>query len=295
MNSTLPSFVILRLPRAFWAAGRVRLNAWRMPPGIPSIWRSAVSTPASWWSVQPFRLQFGTASHPIALVLLAGCPHAGTQPHDMGAASHEGEASEADAAAAAHAAQYDPAAVEATRRCHSGKGGRICWTRVTNPTDEHLREAEAMAKVAAEHRSASVALLAAEESACAGIAAEDRDVSPFAYTEDIAGVEPLTVSRGGGKLPRSEVTMGAVVTVRAVPGLTAEWLQRVVDCHVARDASLGHVVPEMPDCPLVPKGVSAKVTSTGTGFAVEIRADDPDAAADVLARARRLVASPEAR
>lgn len=228
------------------------------------------------------------------LASLAGCAHPGTRPHDMSTAAHEAEASDADADAAAHAALYDPAAGGATQRCHSGKGGRVCWTRVANPTDEHLRAAESMAKLAAEHRAASDALRAAEQSACAGIATEDRDVSPFAYTEDVAGVEALSITRGGGKLPPSQVTVGAVVTVRAVPGLTAEWLQRVVDCHVARDASLGHLVPEMPDCPLVPKGVSATVTSTGTGFAVEIRTGDSDAAVDVLARARRLVASPKA-
>lgn len=230
----------------------------------------------------------------VLLSLLFGCAHPGTRPHDQGTAAHEGEASEADEAADAHAAQYDPLATEAKQRCHSGKGGRVCWTRVANPTDEHLRQAESMTKLAAEHRAASDALRAAEDLACAGIPAEDRDVSPFTYTEDIAGVDALTVTRSGGKLPASEVTVGAVVTVRAVPGLTAEWLQRVVNCHLARDASLGHVVPEMPDCPLVPKDVSATVTSTGTGFAVEIRTDNSDAAADVLARARRLVASPKA-
>jgi hypothetical protein len=44
----------------------------------------------------------------------------------------------------------------------------------------------------------------------------------------------------------------------------------------------------MPNCPLVPKGASAAVTSTGSGFAVTIRSDDEQAAADILARARRL-------
>lgn len=227
----------------------------------------------------------------ILLGALGGCVHPGTRPHDMGMDAHEAEAADADAAASSHAAQFDPNAVKTAEQCHAGRGGRVCWTRVTNPTQEHRQEAEAMARIAEEHRAASAALREAEATACAGLAEEDRDVSPFAYVEDIAGVEPLTVSRGGGKLPRSEVTVGAVVTVRAVPGLTAEWLQRVVDCHVARGASLGHVVPEMPDCPLVPQGVSARVTSTGTGFAVELRSEDSDAAGDILARARRLVAA----
>jgi hypothetical protein len=79
------------------------------------------------------------------------------------------------------------------------------------------------------------------------------------------------------------------VTIRAVPGLTAEWLQRVVDCHVARNAALGHVVPEMPYCPLVPKGVHATVSSVHGGFAVAIRADDGEGAQEVLRRAEALI------
>jgi hypothetical protein len=82
--------------------------------------------------------------------------------------------------------------------------------------------------------------------------------------------------------------VGTVVTFRAVPGMTAEWLQRVVNCHLARNASLGHAVPEMPECPRVPRGAQARVRSTGDGFAVEIRSDDEAAAREILARARRL-------
>ena len=33
--------------------------------------------------------------------------------------------------------------------------------------------------------------------------------------------------------------VGATVVFRAVPGMTAEWLQRVVDCHLARAAAVG--------------------------------------------------------
>ncbi len=73
--------------------------------------------------------------------------------------------------------------------------------------------------------------------------------------------------------------------------MTTEWVQRVVDCHVARNASLGHIVPEMPNCPLVVKGAQARVTSTGNGFAVEIRSSDPAGAQEILARAQRLVLS----
>jgi hypothetical protein len=104
---------------------------------------------------------------------------------------------------------------------------------------------------------------------------------------DIASVSELSESVTVGHATSTRV-VGASIVLRAVPGLTAEWLQRLVDCHLARNAALGHDVPEMPDCPLVPRGVSARVRSVGNGFAVDVRSEDPDVAADVLARARRL-------
>jgi hypothetical protein len=70
--------------------------------------------------------------------------------------------------------------------------------------------------------------------------------------------------------------------------MTTEWLQRVVDCHLARNASLGHVVLDMPDCPLVPKGVQARVKSTESLLAVEIRSDDNEISREILLRAMRL-------
>lgn len=228
----------------------------------------------------------------LLLISSSGCAKRtpGTEPHDMGSAAHEAEASAAATAAEAHAAQYDPGAATLEERCKPpGRGvpySAGCWTAVVNPTEAHLAMAAKDRQIAAEHRGASEALRAAEASACAGIAEADRDTSPFERTDDIASVEALTDPAGpkGG----TPVTMGAVVTFRAVPGMTAEWLQRIVDCHLARNAALGHEAPNMPDCPLVPKGATATVSSTGAGFAVAVRAQDPATGAEILARAQRL-------
>jgi hypothetical protein len=163
--------------------------------------------------------------------------------------------------------------------CAQGSASRdtldACWTSVTNPTKEHLKQADLHRKHAADHRAASEALRDAEQKSCAGIAPDDRDISPFWHTADIAGVERSSPN-------------GVIVTFRAVPDMTAEWLQRAIDCHLARNAALGHDVPDMPDCPLVPKGVSAQVQSTGKGFAVTLRSNDANSASDLIARAERL-------
>jgi hypothetical protein len=230
----------------------------------------------------------------IVASLLAGLAGAcATTPRadveEISAIAHSCEALAEEHAAQKHAAQYDPSATAERQRCApvGGVSGsdQTCWTSVRNPTAQHLRYAIAYRKQAEEHRVASRMLRDAETNACTGIAGDDRDMSPFWHREDIVRVEPFSV---WGK--EKAVSSGAVITFRLVPGLTVEWLQHLVDCHLARNAALGHVVPDMPDCPLVPKGVRATVRQTGDGgLAVEISAEDPETGAEVLARALRLV------
>lgn len=66
-----------------------------------------------------------------------------------------------------------------------------------------------------------------------------------------------------------------------------ERLQHIVDCHTARNAAMGHDLSQMPDCPLVPRGVEAQVRSVGDGFAVDVRSDDA-AVEEIWKRAERL-------
>lgn len=218
----------------------------------------------------------------------------GAQPHDMSVAHHEAMARGETEVAASHDKQYDPAATKRMEHCGGGRvgaesGGGSCWTSTTNATAEHLDEAKKHQKMAADHRAASQALRDAEASACVGIDAMDRDMSPFEHRQDIASVEPLNEGATSGKASSARTT-GAIIMFRAMPGMTAPWLQRVVDCHLARNAALGHDVPEMASCPLVPKNVTARVSATSTGFAVAVRSDDTDTAHEVLRRAQGLVA-----
>jgi hypothetical protein len=210
----------------------------------------------------------------------------------MSVASHETTAAEEVRIAREHDERYDPSAEHRREHCNHGgpaTSGDLdaCWMSVTNPTAEHLKHAEEHRARAAAHRAGSQALRDAEARACVGVPAADRDESPFDHREDIERVEPFYVS-DGGKLQHRRLE-GAVVTFRAMSGMSAPWLQRVVDCHLARNAALGHDVPEMAYCPLVPKGVSGTVTPTPTGFAVTVRSDDGAVADEVWRRAQSLV------
>lgn len=223
---------------------------------------------------------------PLVLASIFGCSPAGTQAHDMSAAQHQAAANQEEAEAAEHAAQHDPNASETQTRCTGGKG-RVCWTQSVNPTQEHAGSAEEHHELAAKHRAASQALRDAEASACVGISDADRDTSPFAHMQDISSVSKLTREEATGK---SRIThdAGATIVFRATPGLTAEWLQRIVDCHLARNAAVGHDMPEMTYCPLVPRDVKATVRSVGDGFAVDVASNDSKSAAEIWQRAQKL-------
>ena len=201
-------------------------------------------------------------------LVMAGCG-GGPNPHDTSIAGHERIAE-----------QHEAEANAAQSRCAPGTP---CWKADDRDSVATHREA------AAQHRAAAASLRQAEATACVGLSDEDRSMSPFEHHADIAGVEaftePTAASSKGGATRRAA---GATVTFRAVPGLTAEWLQRLVDCHLARNAALGHDVPEMPNCPLVPKDVVAHVHSSGAGFAVDIESENPDTAREILERAHRL-------
>lgn len=222
----------------------------------------------------------------------------GANPSDMSATQHEAMARREYGEAEAHSAHYDPSGRARSEGCPDILGSPVCWSSTANPTREHLAQAAEARRRAADHRAASQALRSAEASACAGLSERDRDESPFAHREDIASVSPLNepdpgipagpgYESGAVRGGRDQLA-GAIVTFRALPGMTAPWLQRVIECHLARNAALGHEVPEMPYCPLVPKGVTATVRPIPTGFAVEIRSSDHDTAKEIVRRAEGL-------
>lgn len=219
-------------------------------------------------------------------VTLGGCtPAATASSHDMSAAGHEEAAGAETAEAEAHEAEAEalersgPAAAE---------GGPI-WTVDPSRADALRLDAARHREAAAAHRASAEALRAAEDRACAGLPDTERAESPFSHREDIADVRELTEEEPVGSGATVSRVIGATIVFRPVPGLTAEWLTRLVECHLARNSALGHDVPEMGDCPLVPAGVTAHVRTVIDGFAVDVRAPGADGAREVLRRAHAMV------
>jgi hypothetical protein len=114
---------------------------------------------------------------------------------------------------------------------------------------------------------------------CDGISESAQKMGPFAYTEEITSVAPLVVG---------ENPVGATVTVRAGPEITAERLQRMVDCQLVHYSGQGYPESERTYSPLAVRDASARVSSTGDGYAVEIRSNDRETAGEILAAAQRL-------
>lgn len=214
--------------------------------------------------------------------MAVGCASKGTKPEDMTSAQHLAASEGEERAAAEHEAQYDPGAAEFVERCGTGK---VCWSSTVNPTAAHNADAEEHRALAAKHRQASQALVQAEQSACVGISDEDRDLSPFAHRADIVSVTAFNRDETHGKLQQEHLA-GATVVFRAVPGMTQQWLQRVVDCHAARNAVVGDT---MPKCPLAVKGATAAVRALPDGFAVDVQSKDGATAKVILERAQKLL------
>lgn len=216
-----------------------------------------------------------------------------TKREAAGAAEHRAAAQREEQRLARHQELYDPNAKQRVRRCDAASAKRapgepICWVETINPTAVHLQEIEAHRMRGVEHRKAARELRAVEERVCTGLASDDRDRSPFSHRADILGVSPLEA--GPAERRNQPLIVGATVLFRPVPGLTVAELQHLVDCHVARNATIGYETAstEMGGGLLTQQGTHATVRALESGFAVDIRADSPTSGQEIWRRAQLL-------
>jgi len=159
----------------------------------------------------------------------------------------------------------------------------IAWSPRITPEEEARRAA--LREAARSDRTRSPALVEAEREACQGLSDDDRDISPFFYVRDVVDVQPLRAPAALVPAPLE----GALVIFRRVEGLTVARLQRLVDCHAARDAALAYAAPETRWCPLAVRGVVARVEPDERGLGVALSALGLDAAVVTYGRAMALL------
>lgn len=114
---------------------------------------------------------------------------------------------------------------------------------------------------------------------------DDKALGPVLGGDAVQGVQPLYGTVEGAKTGHQLVLRGATVIVSALPGMTAEWLDRALECHGAREA-LGHA-PAAPNDPFWLPGsfVDIDVRSAKDGFDVAIAGYSSDDAREILVRA----------
>ncbi len=114
-------------------------------------------------------------------------------------------------------------------------------------------------------------------------------MSPFAHREDIESVAQLFgLQQGTRTVTSPKILLGARIAFRPVPGLSQERLQRILNCHLARNSVLGHDVPEMDYCPLVPIDVTTRVLSGGDRYLVDVQSTNPASAQAIWTRAQKI-------
>jgi|HubBroStandDraft_5_1064220.scaffolds.fasta_scaffold42896_2 hypothetical protein len=125
---------------------------------------------------------------------------------------------------------------------------------------------------AQEHLAAARKLRDEEQFACVNVPDADRQQGPLANPDRIAGVE--VVKDKDPVYPKApERAAGIAVYVRAEPGMTEQWLGRVLECHLAHVAVVGSAAGSSP---LAVEDARVAVSSTPVGFRVTITSKDSE-------------------
>jgi hypothetical protein len=125
---------------------------------------------------------------------------------------------------------------------------------------------------------------------CTGMPAKERQMGLLAYREDIERVAPLLDEGPYGKIEGSD--RGAVVRLRATPGMSIPWLERVNRCHVALVGSGRLVDKESGEDPFLVPGAFVWAGDYGGYYNVSIGSADHAKAMEILRRSRALVSTP---
>jgi hypothetical protein len=153
---------------------------------------------------------------------------------------------------------------------------------------DHERAASSSADtaLAQEHLEAAKRLRNEERAACEGVPDADRVGGPFAQPQRVTNVE---VVRDRVRFPKGFLEpVGVAVYMKAEPGMTQQWLGRIVACHVAYVAASGQGERRSP---LSVANTQVAVTPTSVGFRITVTSKDSDTARSVVDKGEELAAN----
>jgi hypothetical protein len=109
---------------------------------------------------------------------------------------------------------------------------------------------------------------------CTGVPAKERTLGLQALRDEIVSVTPLNEFRFAGKAKYSQ-TEGVVIKLRATPGASVPWLERVNGCHVAMAGSERLAGNNAAEDPFILPGTTVRVSQSYAGYVVTVTATNP--------------------
>ena len=151
---------------------------------------------------------------------------------------------------------------------------------------DHESAARSDPALAQQHLEAAEQLRQDEQATCYGVADADRVLDLLTQPDRVAGV---AVVQDRGEFPKAPLRpVGVAVEVRAEPGMTQQWLGRLVACHEAHLAVAGHdPTPSL----LSVANAQVSVSSTAVGFRLTVTSRDRDTARTLVERGQELADS----
>jgi hypothetical protein len=124
---------------------------------------------------------------------------------------------------------------------------------------------------------------------CAGVPDAERDHPSMLQPPELESVRRSMGERHFIKYSVPELR-GAELLVRPSPGVSRQWIARVIRCHVAYRDLPGTRVPETAADPLLVDNAEVSFGETETSFVIRIQGSTMSEGEEILARAQRLVA-----
>jgi len=122
---------------------------------------------------------------------------------------------------------------------------------------------------------------------------DEKALGPVLDGKSVQDVQPLYTSVETAKNGSEAELRGVTIRFEALPGVTAEWLDRALECHSARRV-LGRIpASSFPNDPFWLPGnvVDIDARSDRDGFLVAVRGATPDVARQIVARANAFSAA----
>ncbi len=118
---------------------------------------------------------------------------------------------------------------------------------------------------------------AASAPPCAGVSDADVASTLQILRANVESIHAKNVTDFESKGVPAQKLLGAVVEVRATPGMSGPWLTRVLRCDASRT--------------LVSEGADVEARENGASFTIAIESRDPAVAHEILSRAEQLASA----